>query len=156
MNCITCNSGYKVAQNGSCIQADPNCAVWNNNPVCNCASCINGYILLSGPCLCVAEVPRCQSYNVTGCVSCLPPYVPINGQCLVKYCNNYSGGMVYYCNQCQVRFREVGDGTCYPKNCQTFNQTSWQCTQCQPRFQLVPSVPLCFTYNCTQYDRTTY
>lgn len=148
LNCLSCNLGY-LLQGTICIQGDVNCTSWSSTG--NCLACNSASLIAVGN-RCVPQVPGCLNYSVNGCVACLVQYTFSNGLCSANYCQNYS--TPDRCLVCVNRFIAQQDGTCKPRNCLSFNQTTWACSSCEPRFQLI--APFCFTYNCSKYDQRNY
>jgi len=144
--CKSCSTGYGLRSGGICVAVDLNCAQFDVDG--NCLGCKDTKAYINIADVCVYIVVGCVQYSKTGCIACSSSFTLTNGLCIVKYCLNYT--IPDKCSICQNRYQLQSDGTCYPKNCLSFNKDTYGCLQCEPRFQLVGA--FCFTYNCSIYQ----
>ena len=171
--CIVCNSGYNYV-NGNCVSysiatacTTPNCVACNTNN--QCTSCLTGYLLYNGTCVC--KFQNCLSCIgnafCTACASptiatitaggvCLPQ-IYYNVLCTIPNCLNCMN--VNMCAQCDAGFSLNTAGACIQNvcdksnNCTLCNSNQTTCYVCNPGF--IPSkmygpacIPVASNYSC--------
>jgi hypothetical protein len=126
LRCLSCISGYSPVNNAKlCVQALPNCIVYNNDETCQ--TCTPGLQLINRRCERI--VANCMRYAGLSriCIECRPPLTITNGFCQLSTvnCSSYVDG---YCVRCDSGFYLV-NSQCQanPSSCQNFNASSQVC-----------------------------
>lgn len=144
--CECCPLGKTLsAATGTCDDSSKYCAQPTGTNG-SCARCVDGYTLVAG--ICMAPTPNCRTPSLQGCSSCNPGYEVVGCKCKAKFCSSFNPDGS--CSQCRNSRFELSSGTCTPRDCQFFsNSTTWSCVSCYSSFNLTADA--CVSNGCNTF-----
>lgn len=141
-NCLACNPGFYLVDNGCVKQSQPNCATYVNNSN-DCSQCNSGYFVFSGRCFQIPD--NCANPTVANnaavCSGCKGGFFLQSGGCLaqnVANCRTYTSVNSNDCSECLTGFN-LSNNVCTAvsnqiPNCKTQQQNT--CTACDDKYYL--------------------